>query len=509
MGFEVLELEGVASGGTREARFELERGRFCDARVAGSFDLEIHPPLYPARLEVELDDADLDRLLDRFEVPLAGFASRADGRLLYVFDLVERGTGQGSGDFVVRASGGRAGRIPATGTVPVRIVDDVVELPGFELSMPEQEVMGSLRYAPETRLGRLEARVESRELGALAGLLPALEPGAAWTPTAGTGELRVDARLAPEGARVELGLDLRQVETAATAAEQVTGRVAIAATAIEEIDLELRSGPARLALGGRVPFDPAEPGLDLDLLAESWPLSDARPWLPFELPLDGPVQGRLGLTGSVERLAGTLLARIEPVHLPGLDAERFDVELRWDPERAWIERAALVTAAGEVTGAGTLGFESSALDLRLAGEGLDLSGSPFDELIPAALAGSLAFTATVSGTIEAPELEIDGGIEGLRLEGRALDPGASTFRASLRGGDVRLEAAVPGLATVTGTGRWEADGSSSAELALDSERLGRLVELGTGVAVEGLTGSLAASVALSSAPGRPLEAAVE
>lgn len=498
-GFRLDEVAGEATGGPERVRFELARGRLEGGSAAGSFELGLGPGR-PARLDLAIEDADLDRVLARFDVPVAGLAGAVSGPFVYEFPLAGAAEGRGEGSFTITAVE-RPGAEPVFGTASLTLADGAAELPSFELSLPAQRVAGSARFELATGAGRVDLAIVSDDLGALGNLSPLLPAEAIWRPTAGRGEIALGLDLRRGAVRAEIDLALEAVESPGAAADRVVGSLVVTDRAIEQMRLLLERAGARLAVAGDVPFDESAPTLELELLAEGWPVEDAGPWLPFELPLAGPVVGRVALTGSLAALAGRVEARVEPADLAGVALSRLDAAIEFDPDAAQVHEVRLEAPAGSVTGNGSIDLADGRLDLEFASVGLDLALPPLEAAGALGLGGSVVFAGRLTGTLESPAGEVDGAIEALTLAGEPSGEGPATFVARLAEGRFAVRAALPGLLSVEGGGDFDPAAASRIELELASSRLDRLIALAAPAPIDGLEGALAGRLELVLEPG--------
>lgn len=501
-GFRVEDLAGTVAGEERTIRLDLSSARFEGGRATGSLAVDLEPGVYPARLDLALEEADLARVLERFSVPIAGLAGEVAGPLRYDFDLVDAERGEGGGEFrVLPATASDAG-VPATGSALVRLTAGRVELPAVELATPGQRVTASGAYELAGGRGGFDLEAQSEDLGELVRLLPFAEPGALWQPTAGTGLISGRIEIAPGGFAADLDLACAAVEAPGFSAGRLSGSVSASDRAVEAIDLELENPGARLTLAGRLPLAPpavaGEGGMDLRLRAEGWPVESARPWLPFELPLTGRAQGTIELGGSLEHPTGRLDATVTGAAAAGVELGRLALALGWDLERLEVERAALAAPAGALEARGTLGFADGSLDLVADAPALDLAAAPFDRWTGGRLGGSLRATAHAGGTLERPAVDLEGEVTAPQVAGAAIEgEGPGRLAAHWREGRLALEAELPGLVRLAGEGPATIEAGAELELAVESDRLDRLAALATGAPVEGLEGRLAARLALS------------
>lgn len=505
-GFRLDQLSGVAAGDASRIRFDLAEGRFEGGEVEGLLEVGLGGDDFPAHLGVELAGGDLDRLLARFSVPVAGLAGAVDGRLDYEFPLRDARSGSGTGDFVVRP---RSGGVPATGGGQIALSGGRLTLSELELVAGAQQVDGSVAVDLDGGLGRVDLRVRSEDLGELASLPTLFDPGQLWRPTTGVGELLLGIDLAPRGPHVEAELLLADVHAPGAVADGVRGTLVAGPTALERIELLLARGAARLAIAGRLPFGERDDSLALELVAEEWPAEDAAPWLPFALPLSGPLHGQLTLAGSLAALSGEVTATVGPATVGGLTFERLAAQVAFDPEQVAVERLRAVAEAGALTGSGTYGVEGGALDFQFAtaDRGLDLTRAPFDPLGAAGLAGTLVAAGRVEGTLERPQFAVQGGLVGLTLAGSPLADGEAPFDLRLADGELRADVDLGALGRLSGGGSWRPDAATRLEFQLASERLDRWAALAAPeqfqdalAGPDGIQGALAADLALELAP---------
>ncbi len=499
-GFRLDDLAGQVAGEERTMRFDLERGRFAGGAAAGAFTVDLEPGSYPASLDLTLAGGDLEQILARFSVPIAGLAGEVSGPFRYDFDLLDAARGSGAGEFTILPPLEPGERVAATGSALLRLEAGRVELPAIELATAGQRVTASGGYGIADGRGRFGLEAQSEDLGELMRLLPFAEAGSLWQPTAGTGLVSGAIEIAPGGFAVELDLACAAVAAPGFTAARLTGTVRATERAVEALELELEQPGARLFLSGRLPYaggaaGRAPAGLDLSLRAEGWPVESARPWLPFELPVEGPARGTLTLAGSLDAMTGRVDASVAPVWLAGLGVDRLAARLDWDAERVEVARLTLAAPAGELEGRGMLRLSDSGLDFALAAPALDLAAAPFATWTAGRLDGRLAAELKLGGTLERPSLELDGELTGLAVAGVALDESApGRLEANWSEGRLELAADLPGLLRVTGAGPWTLDAGADLALEVSSQRIDRLAALAAGAPVAGLEGEVAGRV---------------
>jgi translocation and assembly module TamB len=375
-----------------------------------------------------------------------------------------------------------------------------------------QRIDGSGSFDLGSGAGTFDVRVATADLDETARLQPfvALEPPPLWLPRSGTGEIRAAVRLARGAAEAKLDFELADLHAPGLVADTARGGLVVGEAAARDVDVVLTRADSRLRVSGVLPFEGtgrAAPLAALTVAFESWPVEEAGPWFPLPLPITGPADGTLDLTGRPPDYGGELVAAVSPAAVAGLGFERLDVELAWNESELVLRRMALLSFAGEVAGEGTYRFADDALDLRFAsGEGgLELAAQPFSGLWGDRVTGKLALTGAIRGTMERPEGEVDGTIAGFALRGRDLSPEGEP-RIHARLGDGRLEADVslPGLLEIRGGGPFVPGESVAIALDIASERLDRWVEVAAGTAVPDFTGAIGAKLTLVQSAGGPL-----
>lgn len=510
-GFRLEQLAGTVAGEERSIRFDLARGRFEGGEVHGAFAVDLANRRYPSRLELGLVEGDLDRLLNRFGVPVAGLGGEVSGPFRYDFDLVAAARGRGAGTFEILPEAASSQRVPVAGTVDLRLLDGRIELPAIDLATSGQRIAASGGYGLEDERGRFQFDVRSEDLGELVALLPFAEPGALWQPSAGTGLVAGSVELAPRARfEVELELACAAVEAPGFRARRLVGSVRASEEAVDALDLTLETASGRLGLQGRISWAEAggeADGLDLDLDASRWPLDQARPWLPFELPIDGLWSGDLHLGGSLERLSGRLSGVVAPALLGEVEVDRVAVDLDFDPERVRVDRAVASAAAGTVEAGGTLLLESGELEFAAAAPGVELGAAPLAGLLAERLSGALDLTATIRGTLDAPALNLRGELRGLGVAGQPVElEGGGRLELAWAADQLELDLDLPGLLRLRGGGELDLERESELRFGLESGSVERLASAVAGVGVEGLSGALAGEVTVRVGPDSPLAA---
>lgn len=507
-GFRVEALEGSVAVEKRAARVDVSRGRYEGGDVHGAFEVDLEPGRYPARLEVGVAEADLAGVLARFDLPGARLAGEVSGAFRYDLDLLGRGGrgGVGSGDFeVLPLPVEGTDRLPATGSVQVRIEGDTLALPSIELATPGVRAVMSGRLGLSTLAGEFDFEADAEDLGELLDLAEIGEPGEIWRPSEGTGIVSGKLTIAPQALLADLDLACAAVVAPGLSASRVSGTVIADARQIQTMDLTIEGPGASLALTGRLPFEGE--GLDLLLRSERWPLAQAAPWLPFDLPADGPFSGTVRLVGSLERLAGEVDFEVAPAAIQGYRMDRLAGQARFDPERVELLRGALAAPAGRLEANGSLAIESGELDFGFGAPAIDLAAPPFAEPLGGRIGGRLAARGQLGGTLEAPRLSLDLSGVDVTVAGDPIPPDAPLeLSAALEGGRLAVEGRLGDLLTLSGGGPLGTDGSAALEIDVATDRLGRWAALVSGAPVPGVDGGARGTLSISASPAEPLRA---
>lgn len=472
----MTELAGVVSARRGVVHVDLEEARYAGGALAGALSLQtLKAPVW-AEVTLNFSGLWLEQVLADRDIPIEGLAGELTGLLNYRFGVDRPEHGSGWGDLQVAAGTvGRGGRrVPVAGSAPFLIEGGVVSSQAVRLRMPEQEVGAEIVYALASREGEIHFELASRDVGVLRPLLPGDDPEdpPLWLPSDGTGTALGRVWLRPERVTAELDLDLRDAVSLGLSADRVHGLLRLAPEGLEEVRLEVSRGDGALLLAGSVPFDgEAAVPFRLTLDAQDWPVADARPWLPFRLPLEGPFSGRLELAGNLEEMEGALRGRVERAVIFGVPSGELAGSLYWDGEGVWIEEASLTAEAGVVSAAGAYELAGGRLSLAVDGERLDLGREPFASWLPGDLAGFADLVATIEGTLEEPSLEAAVVAESLVLAGRELGPeGRAELSLAWDGRELVAAGSLLGLVEIDGGGRLDRE-EASLVFRLASEEL--------------------------------------
>ena len=485
----LTDVDGILRVRPETVRYEIERASYAGGTLSGFVVGELRTEPEAFDVELALAGIDLRSLVADQGLPLEGVHGRVAGEVSYRFttDVPEEGSGWAD----LRLSSARQGilseGLALSGQVPLEIDRGVVRTRAARLvSASGSQVVGAEGfYDISEGVGEFRWDVSTTDVGQLADLVPVeAEEGEgppAWLPTAGRGEIRGVLRLRPERYGVEAVFDLAAVEAPGLRADRLEGSAAVSALGLANLRLEAVAGEGALMVTGSVPFEEGEGRVpfELSIDAADWP-SDERlaAWLPFELPVDGPVSGHLELAGSVEALRGRAELTVEPAEVAGFPVDLVLADLAFDPERVVVERGLVRSEAGDVTGQGVLELESGRMDFRVEAPDLDLDREPFAERLAGEVSGTLSLTADVEGTLERPRARARLVSRGLAFAGRPLasDERSAVLEVTWDGREVVADGGVGGLLALEGGGVLTPE-RADLRFRVASERLGEAVRL--------------------------------
>ncbi len=515
-------------------RYSLDRASYADGVVSGVVrgELGVDRPDY--QVDLHLERLALQTIARDQELPLEGIHGRVGGEVSYRFTTDEPTAGSGWADLSVQggrtpplmSQGGRtpplmsktartpplagqAARTPAaggaedgltvSGQVPIEIDRGTVRIRGTRLAAQDGaqllELDGSYDLTAST--GRFDYRLSSQDVAPLFALIPLDEGGdgaeasgpPAWVPSAGRGEARGVFRLGPAGFTVRSTFDLTGVEAPGLVADRLNGSLRLTPDGLDDLRLEATRQQGALMVLGAIPFGDsggggdaadagtgAASGFHLTIDAASWP-GDERlaVWLPFELPLSGPVSGHLQLAGDPDALSGSAHLEVEPATVGDLELDLVIAELRFDPETVTVDRAVLRSGGGELTVGGTVAIAGGALDLHAEAPDLDLDAEPFASALPGDVSGHVALSADARGTLDRPEVTAVVTGTGLVLAGYEVGgDGSARLTVSWRDETLSVEGGIPEVLAISGGGPLTTE-RADLELHLESDRLGDAV----------------------------------
>ncbi len=505
----LTDVDGVLRVRPEALRYEIESARYAGGGASGVVTAELQAEPRSFQVDLALEGLDLRILVADQGLPLEGVRGRVSGQVSYRFDAEDPQEGSGWADLsLASARQAPLGEgLALTGRVPLEIDRGTIRTGAVRLvsASGSQVIRAEGFHDLSAGVGEFRWDLATSDVGQLASLVPAEEePGEgppAWLPTAGTGEAEGVLRLRPAGFRVETTFDLAGVESPGLRADRLEGSVSVSAEGLRDLRLEAASDGGALLVAGSVPFEEGVRTVPFALTvdAAAWPADERlAAWLPFELPVAGPISGRLELAGSPEALRGRADLVVEPAELAGLDVDSLLAELAFDPERLRVERVVAEAEAGDVTARGTLAIESGAMDFRVEAPALDLRAEPFAGFLAGDVAGTLSLDADVEGTLEEPRARATLSSQGLTLAGQQLaaEDREALLEVAWDGREVTARGGLAGLLSLDGGGLLTPE-RADLRFAVASDSLGRATRLVAPEVPEGFSGELAGELAVA------------
>jgi translocation and assembly module TamB len=525
-------IEATLSGGRERLEVDVLRAEYAGGRIEGPIGIPFQDEGRPGtqvELDLTLAGLGLQPLIqDQFPgediLVVSGLAGRVRGSLAYDFDSREPLAGSGFADLQVEAVQ-QAGGLPLSGDLPITIEEGVLSSDDLRITAPGQDLrVDGFQFDLQKLAGRLDYRLESRDLGRLAPLLledakPGEEPPGEdtpfWLPTQGQGTLAGDVTIDRTDYVARIELDLQNAVTPDLAAKTARGSLRLRPGAVEDLQIAMSSGEDQggsLTVSGQVPL--AEEGekaprapMSLQIAADRWPASSVAGFLLPPDSLDpktigGRVTGQLALRGFPDALQGEATARVADLTLADQRVGQAQVDVAFEGSRIRLRRVTVQTDAGDVQIAGVFQGdqqESGTLDFTLDAPALALAAPPFRDLFGGRLDGKLSVGAVVEGTLERPEATVRVVGTQLELAGRPLgengSPGTAQALLAWDGADLRATGSLLGLVSFDGGGRLDRTG---ADLAFDvsSHDLAALARVAAPQPVPDFTGSFLGTLGL-------------
>lgn len=489
-----LELYGFGLAGAagdltidrERAHFALAHAVYDEGEASGELTVALAGAERRFDLAIDLDGVDLRRLLAERDIPIGEADARLRGHVTFSFLPKAAARGEGRADLEIVAADGAG--VPVEGIARLAIGGGEVRSETITLSTPSEQVTAQGAYEIASGRGAFDFRATSEDLDSLARLLPiAREPPVVWLPRRGLGELSGRLEIAPAGqTAVRLNLNLAEVAAPGLAADRVVGSLHLGANLLDELALHATRPGRAVTITGRVPFgdtgQPAPPGLQLTVEPSAWPLAEAAPWLPFELPFTGDLSGRLQLAGSLDHPVGELTGSLASATAFGVPFARLDTHLAWDSEVLTVSRvvgrlapfAGAEEGAGEISGAGRLRLADGGLDFQLTAHDVELRRMPYHDLLPGVDGGHLELAATVRGTLDRPAIEATATAREVTVAGRPLGAAAeSPATFAWDGEHLEARGSLLGLLSVAGGGTLDGE-HAALDLQVESANLGTL-----------------------------------
>ena len=484
----IEDLDGSLVADRYGVRGVLDRARYADGSITGEVIYEQLEEGQPLTVDLDFEDLVFDTLLADQGIPSRGYASRADGKLLYRFARGQPEHGDGRAEVALGIDPGRYGVPFVSKALPLRIEAGVVRAESVSARSDRQSVLASGWYDLARDRGAFDYEIASADLPQLTPLLPLtdLDPVPLWLPTGGQGSLTGKLFLEPGAASTDLRLELDKVQTPSGRFASVDGDLQLDATAVASMRLVLGDGDEALLLEGRMPYAPTDDDpTELVFDAFRWPLDVVRPWLDFDLPIEGSISGRLHLTVGADASSGVLAASVAPAALvwtPGSEPWLSDLRevsgrLDWDRDRVRFQHLEIRAASGTAVGEGVYDWTSGEVDLGLRSAALEISRPPLSTFLPRQdLRGEVSVEARIAGPLERPRIDLEVAAEALAVGDKVLESRPSRLTLSSEDGTWQVEGRLLDMVTVHGGGlldRRRADLS----VELDGSDLAGLIDL--------------------------------
>jgi hypothetical protein len=222
--------------------------------------------------------------------------------------------------------------------------------------------------------------------------------------------------------------------------------------------LEARDADGRLVVTGKLGWGGAL-GAEYRLTelvtdTERWPAERILSFLALDLPITGRVTGRLPLDGVTPRIVGTTDLVFEETRLWGQPFDRVEGRLGFEPDRLRLSGVRGTMGSGTARLDGYFRYEDDGFEVEAAADVLPVERlGALAEGAPG-LTGRLTGSLTGKGTLEKPQLHLEGAIADPAWKGTplALAGSPARLRLDLSGGEVDAEVDMPGAARLSAKG---------------------------------------------------------
>lgn len=535
----IRRLEGSLVADRYGMRIGIDQADYAGGNLSGRVTWEAKTEGNPWSTDLAFQGLALDTVLADQEISSSGYASRLDGHFDYRFVDKQPDKGRGRAELEVVPATELPG-LPLAGAFPLRIEDGVIRADSASLRSERQSILAGGWYDLATDAGAYDFEITSADLAELTPLLPIEDDGEPdlWLPTAGRGDLEGTLYLEPEEAKasphraahddgalldvpktrtlIDLRVRLEDVASPGINAPLVTGSMVLTDDAATSMRVEMGGDEEALLMRGEMPYVPTpQHPTALTFDAFSWPLSEVRPWLEFELPVDGAISGHLDLRVDDVASYGNMEARVSPAALTLsssmesvpenllADVGSLAGRLSWDASGVRFHQLDLVAAAGTVRSAGTHDWTTGALDLELSSPSLLLEREPLSRYLPRAdIRGEVEIAGRLGGWLHQPELELVIEADGLALGPRALLGRPSRLEVTWRDGQMAADGRLLEMFTVSGGGR-AAEGRADLAFRIEGSDLQGLAELLLEEPPAGFNGSFHGALSIHGERDRP------
>jgi len=415
---------------------QVQRGEYAGGSLQAFVRLtRLKDAPIPIRILVDGRDLDLERFLADIDLPGTGLMARADLRSTLTFGRGGIEHADGAGELTFKTSSAPSavrGRhaLPTSGGGPMLVRDGEIRfsrLPletagGARLSLDGTLALGT--WIPDWRLqGDFPDLTELERLAA--NLYPAIQKEPLTPPLQLGGSAHLEVHLdrafgdpRVEGTFAAHDFVLRGARFGETTADfEVDHNVLTLRPFVAQDVGGSMTVTGKLAWGGKLAGHYRMEGLTSDFVR--WPIERVMKFLDFDLPLTGPVTGRLPLDGVTPDLTGSVPLVWEKAGIWGQEVDRLEGVLSFEGDRLRIADTVLALGGGSARGGGVYRWDRG---FQLAMELQDVPAEKLKALAESfpGITGSLRGKVTGEGTIDKPNLKVEGTLAEARLDGKAV-----------------------------------------------------------------------------------------
>jgi translocation and assembly module TamB len=477
----------------------------------------------PFRLDIKGRDLDFEQFFRDIGLPGTGMMARADLDTTLTWGPKDIDHADGAGTLRLNASPDRPSAVkgrhalPLSGGGPLLVEDGKIlldHLPmttagGAALTLSGTLALGS--WAPDLTLD-LQANDLTEAERLAENWYPAIQKTPLTPPLKLGGSGRITARLTRAfddprvvGRFTASRFVLRGVPFGEAAAEFTVDRNVATFAPFRAVDAGgSLTVTGSIGWGGALKDHYRLEGLATDFAA--WPMERVLEFLDFDLPLSGPVTGRLPLDGETPAVTGRVPLVWTSASIWGQKFDRVEGVLTFEKDRVRMDDVTARLGPGIAKGSGFFRYADSRYGVSLDAQGLAVDSlAALHEASPA-IGGVLDGSVRGEGTVGKPSLQVKGTLHDATWDGHPLAKEGQPLilAASAVNGDWTATVETPGIASF----RMEAPADREMKLSFDVASLARYVPLLGLPAGAALDGSLRADalVRLPEKAGGTIEA---
>ena len=453
----------------------------------------------PVDVSLQFNGVGLERILRDQRIPIQGVVGEVTGPFTYRFARSRPRGGDGWANFTIESSAEvGTSRLAVAGDAPLQIQDGVVSGRAIRVTGPGQKLLAEGSYDLDAQSGAFDFSVATEQIRPLLELFPNEVISGLWSPTEGSGSLGGTLRLG-RATSTDLYFELKDVVAQGYSASRLNGRLTLAETGVSELRLEFAEPDAAMVVSGAIPFEGAAgadaDGIRLAIDAVGWPLDNVRAWLPWQWPFDGRFTGGVELRGKPEKLAGAIRGEFAQANWGGMGIGVLRVDAGFDPQGIAVNESELEIADGALSVVGDIPFNETPLSLKIDSQPFSLAEFVRAAGLPVAIEGSAWADGELTGSLNAPQFQVNVGLRDVTIDGEPLpDHAPQGFDLRWDGRELMVEGGLAGLLVASGKGELSSD-SLDLRFDVETEHLGRFAQL---VAPEeigrGVEGSLAGEI---------------